>query len=253
MSAQDNQTVEHSMMAAAPATTLQTQINAGGKMADGVPSPCALPINTWAERIGYEYCIDQIKWAAADPTGTVIKDRDVNPFDLRTFENYRCPWFPWYLTFYMQYTCSFDLELEFITHSAHRGSVAVHLTGSRLSDDHKTSLMAPTTICDISGGQKIFVIPIPDMYSSTVKLVNPYQKIEKVADGDAIVPHYLDVYLAHLTVTVQTPFVASSLLPSDCLILIKLRPNLSTLRLFNPVRPMQTDARWSSPRIRYTT
>lgn len=231
MSDPNNVESVHSLMADAPSTSLPNQISAGGELCYG-DSKTVAPINenAWFSRLLNEFVLTTFNWSATTVPGAVLSNLDLHPFHGADSDYY--PWLLWYLTTCTHYDTTWILEIEVISHAAHRGVMAISiLPAPGAAVAALTDLYNTVTRFDISGGNRVCAIEIPKWNSASAKMVPFFQNYSNPppirGDRPSLVPffHYLDMNLCALNIRVDTPLTASSMLPSTVTVLIKLRPS----------------------------
>lgn len=209
-------------------------VNVSGKSNYGAPLLKPLAYNGWMNNIAQEYAIITFNYSDTNAVGDILFSDSVHPFYGTTTGNIM-PWFLWFLTNYQSFECQFDLVFKPVKHSSHRGvfSVASTLFGSSSTNLEQGFL--PLKHFDISGeNSDEYVYPIPQVYAFSAKTFYEYGRNLSSVSAAATTPFYA-TYLANVNVRVSTPLVSSSMLPSQISVIMCLRPNISTLKVSNPV------------------
>lgn len=251
MSEQTNTETIHSEMADPPSTSLPNQATAGGELTFGMTKPLpTLGANAWMARLFNEFLISSFPWNVSYVAGQLIFVGNINPFYGSNIQQDHVPWFLWYLQTCVQYEGEFQLELEAISHSSHRGVLDIHVMPSPgLTDDTAKTLFTNVVRYDLSGAERNVVIPIPNWRASMVKFVSNFANLilntrTPPAEGKSYLPtfHFLDVFLCHLKILVGLPLVASDILPPEITMLLKLRPS-PKVKFYGNSRPREQDPR----------
>lgn len=227
----------HSLVEDPPSTTLPNQVSAGGDMEMGFPKPISLMKNGWFSRIANPIPIKILTWATANSADTSLMSEFLHPFQV-WFKSAKIPWFLWLVQTSVAYSCDFTLRLEIIGHSMFRGALSVMMHPLKApSVTLMNNLYCNNHICDISGGQNVFDIPIPNYYTSAAKLVYPSRNW--VTERDLI--HLLDYFLCQLSIRVESQLVGSDLLPPSVSVILSIVPNVASLKLYGECRPPSFD------------
>lgn len=243
MSENTEQEIEHTLPPVVPEATLPNQVGASGDLTYGFPFLKTLTNNSWFANIAQEFAIMSFTWSTSAESGTLITGGALRPY----LTGNLLPWFPWFLSFHHSYKCDFWLEIEIIAHTSHRGSLSVFLTGRIPENEHVANRFLPHQLCDISGGVHNFRIKIPNMYTSMQKLVDPL-RAQQVAPNVRFL--FLDHYLCASRVIVDSPLIGSAFLPNSVTGIVKLVPDISTLKVTGSQRPLEIAL--ASPSTTYT-
>lgn len=213
-------------------TTFPSTVPVAGEASYGIPvsKPAT---NAWMSNIMQDFCIGSFDYEVTSSLTTPIYSTRIYPF--RTNAQLRLPWFHWYVSQFQSWSSSFDLVLQPIKHSAHRGAIGVICTHEVPSNESLTNGFLPMKIFDISGDDESeYVYPIPNIYAFSTKTT--YDDARNLTDiDDFLLPKYAYA-LTNLTVMAQVPLSSSSLLPPLITFKVLLRPK-GDLKVSHPVLP----------------
>lgn len=216
-------------------TNFPTTVSVAGKSNYGAPLYKTLSYNNWLQNISIPYAIASFDYSTTSIRSTPLFNDSINAFT-GTTTSIIMPWFIWFITNYQAFECAFDLVLRPVKHSAHRGVIGVSTTLFGSSSTNISQGFLPIKHFDISGEDTAeYVYPIPNIYAFGAKAF--YEKgriLYEPVPTSSTQPIYA-TQMAHLRIEAVTPLVASSMLPSTITFIVLLRPNLSTLKLHNPV------------------
>lgn len=213
-------------------TTFPSTVPVAGEASYGIPvsKPAT---NAWMSNIMQDICIGSFEYSNTSSLHDPLFSRLIYPFP--TTSQYRLPWFVWYVSQYQSWSSSFDLVLQPIKHSSHRGAIAVMCTHEEPNADQIFEAFLPMKIFDISGdGEAEYIYPIPNVYAFTSKTA--YDSSRNLTSiENFLLPKYA-LALTHLTITAQVPLSTSSMLPSTITFKVLLRPK-GDLKVSHPVLP----------------
>lgn len=228
---------EHTLTPIKVESSLPSQISAGGDLTYGKERQEPLQRNLWSSRLFNPWCFTTFAWS----TSTALDASYV--LNLHS-NNDRLSYIQWLCQFAYAYQLEFDIEFRFIAHSAHRGRLAVSITGSSPSPDHKEDFFLPLTMIDISGGAHSHIISVPNMFSTNQKLNQDSFNARLIPQRPEIprdtLFHELDINFGTLSIKQVTPLMASSMLPSSIIVLVLIHPKPNTFKLFGSIRPSGT-------------
>lgn len=226
--------VEHVMSIPEADSTFSSSVTAVGKANYGAPLYKPLLNNAWISNIGQEYV-----WGYFEYTTTSIgavpgfTGAPINPM-LGNWDALTPPWFVWFLSHYQSWACEFTLVFQAIAHSSHRGVLAISTTLHQPTPAAMDRQFLPVKNWDISGENLETEYPIPNIYAVSGRSYFDISRDLRNPIGTPSMP-VLATTLGRLNIEYVTSLMASSMLPSTITVLIKLRPNISTLRLHHPV------------------
>lgn len=232
MSENPEQEIEHTLPPVVPEATLPNQVGASGDLTYGFPFLKSLTNNSWFANIAQEFAIASFNWTTSFESDTTLITNALRPY----LSGNLLPWFPWFLSFHHSYKCDFWIEIELIAHTSHRGALAVYMTGRIPENSHRQKRYLPYQLCDISGGVHNFRIKVPNMYTSMQKLVDPLRALQPANNVRFL---FLDHYLCRLEIRVDSPLIGSAFLPNSITGLVKLVPDIKTLKVTGSQRPLE--------------
>lgn len=234
------QIIEHSMESQVSDSTLPAQVPVQGKTTYGTPIPKILELNSWISNIGQEYSIGYFNYTTTSAAAANLFSQRifVNLDNLANFQ----PWFLWYISQYQAFQCEFDLVLEPVQHSGHRGAFSVMWTIDEPTAENLLDLFLPISNFDISGNQnEEFVYSIPSIYAFPQKTNFNSGRIlatNKNGLGTFLNPR-LASSLGFVSIKSLVPLTSSSMLPSSVTVIVKLRPKIETLRVYHALLPSE--------------
>lgn len=217
-------------------TTFPTTVPVAGKANYGDPI-YKTPQHAWLANIGQEFAIDSFDYSTTSVSITPIYSSAIFPYNMAaTVSQLSIPWFVWYVCQFQSWTCAFDLVLQPVKHSAHRGALSVACTLNRPDGENLSSQFLPVQIYDISGDtDSEYVYPIPCVYAFSAKI--PIESARNLTSNETErIPKYA-FNLTHLTVMPVVPLSSSDMLPPTITFKVILRPKIETLTVNHPVLP----------------
>lgn len=229
-----NQT-EHIMQTQPTDSTFASTVTVAGKSNYGEPIYKSLINNQWLQNITQEYVVSSFTYSTSNNAGNLLYNTVLNPVFLT---NNMMPWFIWFVSNYQGFKCDFDLVLEPIMHSAHRGILAVAVTLDMPSSVNSDSGFLPIENFDISGASdQEYVYALPNVYAFNGKMYfEDARDLGTPISSTSRVP-IMATRLGYLQIRAVTPLASSSMLPNTITVLIKLRPKIQNLTVFAPIIP----------------
>lgn len=232
---------EHTLSMPPIDSTFPSTVPVAGKASYGIPVMDSLS-NDWIERISQPFSVGAFNYNTSSSTTVPLFDVDIYP--LVDHPNFMT-WFHWKVCQYQAFQCEFDLEIELIKHSSHRGILSIATTLNPISTENLGQYFAPFENWDISGDVgSTYTYKIPNVYGFSSKymlerarILNYPAAVGESPNPDAKYQPHMAFKLCHLTIMASVPLVSSSMLPSEITGIIKLVPNISTLKLQHPLLP----------------
>lgn len=227
------QNIEHAMSMAEIDSTLPSTVPVAGRDTYGTPL-FKTPLNSWLSNIYQEYAIDSFDYSVTSTPETPLYNRLINPIPVG--EQSSLPWAVWYLTNYQAYSCEYNIILEIVKHSAHRGAIAVSTTLDEPLENNSSSYFLPTQVWDISGDtENSYIYKIPNIFGLGMRMaIDNARNIN--FPTDQVIPKF-SFNLCHLSIFATTPLVASTMLPSTVTVIVKLQIVPGSLKVAHPVLP----------------
>lgn len=220
----------HSLVADPPGSSLSTQASVGGILNSGQLEP--LPSeskNAWFLRIFNFFMKGFFEFSVEDTRDKVLYKNALFPVIGSKFTP---TWLGWYLSTIFAYRAKLTLRLIAVSHSAHRGILAVNIHSEPVTT---TGMFQNQIRWDISGANRTLDVPIPDYYSSNFKLVAHFNQLPSLVGDYRKVFHFNDICFGYLSVNVDTPLIASSIIPDKIEILVTYA--LSDIVPYGQIRP----------------
>nr|WBM81656.1 MAG: putative capsid protein 2 [Myotis brandtii picorna-like virus 1] len=209
-------------------------INVSGKSNYGAPLYKPLLMNNWMSNIAQQYAIDSFDYSTTSIYDSVLFRKGISHYSGLTLTA-NLPWFVWFTEMYQSFECHFDLVLIPVKHSAHRGVISVSCTLFGATPENISENFLPVEHFDISGEDTVeYVYPIPNVYAFSAKTFYEKGRNMTTKDTAATVPQF-STLLTTVDIRAVTPLASSSMLPPTITFIVCLRPDLSTLKLHNPV------------------
>lgn len=227
-------TTEHVMQAQPIDSTFSSTIQVAGKANYGAPLYKSITENSWLMNIAQDFAFATFVYTTSSDGSNYLFNSPIYPYI--GSQNDILPWFPWFLSNYIGFKCDFDLVLEPVMHSAHRGVISVCCTINAPSTINSSEGFLPLENFDISGATCTELIySLPNVYAYSGKMLYDVNRdLSSLPAGDTRLPYMFDK-IGNVGIRAVTPLSSSNMLPSNINIILKLRPKIETLELFSPV------------------
>lgn len=230
--------IAHNLQTADVISSMPSQIAVAGNTDSGIPMYKSIQNNSWMERVYDPICLTGLLWTTAQDNGSMIMNSPISVIASGGLPFYT--WLTYLLSQYHGYSFEYKLTFQFVSHPAHRGSVAVHMTTRNPTAPHVKNQYLPTEIMDISGGPKTFTVDGPSLMVLNSKIHNDsYRNPQSLYSFDESIPR-LATSLHFLTISVNAPLIASNLLPTTVPLFVTLTVVPGTLKLFHRSYPRDT-------------
>nr|WPV63620.1 MAG: hypothetical protein [Wufeng shrew polycipivirus 3] len=227
---------EHVMSVQEAQSTFPAAVSVVGKSNYGEPIYKSLTHNSWLSNIGQEFVIANFNYSTNSSQTEPLFQDYIYPVNTNA-NNATISWFNFFVSNYQSFTCRFDILLEVVKHSAHRGIISMAFTVLKPTAQNLSEQFLPIALYDISGEEEMdYVYSIPSIYAVGSKMfIDSARDItnEKLAVTQRV-PQLMN-QLGYLTISAIVPLESSAMLPSEITCILKLRPDISTLRTYHPV------------------
>lgn len=187
----------------------------------------------WLGNIYQDIIENHFIWPSSSNAGAVIRAGKLIPVDNQ--HPVGMPWFAWVANTYQAFKADWQLVLDIVKHSSHRGTLAVMCTFGQIDTNRRNENFAPVSIIDVSGSSGgEYVIDLPNYNPWPVKFPGPSIRTQ-LGDQELRPPNSIEI--CTVNVTIVSPLVASSMLPSSVDIFFKLRPKPGSISFAIPQIP----------------